>query len=191
MGPFEMFSDWYKQAEDAGVVEPFAFVLSTVSTHGEPHSRVVLLRRTEDKMFYFFTNYSSLKGMDVAQNPHVAMNFHWRAPEHRQIRIQGTVAKARADISDDYFSSRPRGSQIGAWSSPQSQMLTDKNDLLSRISLFDEKFSGKDVPRPEFWGGYGITPTYFEFWQEGENRLHTRIAFSKDGEKWVQKLLAP
>lgn len=190
MNPIEQFENWYKEAEVAGVIEPYAFVLSTVK-NGQPRSRVVLWRRLIDNVFYFFTNYSSDKSEEIASSGKVAMNFHWRAPFHRQVRIQGTIAKAAASISDEYFSSRPRGSQIGAWASPQSRPIQDRKALESLVSEFENRFKGKEVPRPEFWGGFGITPTYIEFWQEGESRLHTRTVFEKTATGWTQKTIAP
>lgn len=190
MNPIEQFNKWYKEAEEAGVVEPYAFVLSTVKD-SQPRSRVVLWRRLIDGVFYFFTNYSSDKGVEIASSGKVAMNFHWRAPLHRQVRIQGVIAKATAAISDEYFASRPRGSQIGAWASPQSRPIQDRKALESLVSEIEQRFNGKDVPRPEFWGGYGITPTYIEFWEEGESRLHTRAVFERTPNGWSQKTIAP
>jgi pyridoxamine 5'-phosphate oxidase len=191
MSPFEFFNNWYRAAEQAKVIEPYAFVLSTVNSEGNPRSRVVLHRLTESETFYFFTNYTSDKGNEILNNSHVAMNFHWREPEHRQVRVQGTISKASAKISDAYFASRPRGSQIGAWSSPQSREITSAKELQQLVQQFEEKFEGKEVPRPEFWGGFGISPTYFEFWQEGESRLHSRTVFEKEKASWRMKTLAP
>ena len=189
--PFDIFNQWYNEAEKAGVVEPFAFVLSTVSPQGEPRSRVVLWRRLVKNVFYFFTNYSSDKGRELQEAQCAAMNFHWRHPYHRQVRIQGRVKKASAEISNEYFSTRPRGSQIGAWASPQSRPISGREELESLVSSFEDQFKGQEVPRPEFWGGFGIEPTYFEFWQEGESRLHTRLVFEQDQGHWVQKTIAP
>lgn len=189
--PFDMFNQWYKEAEDAGVIEPFAFVLSTVTPQGEPRSRVVLWRRFVDNVFYFFTNYTSDKGAELLETQKAAMNFHWRQPYHRQIRIQGAVKKASAEISNEYFSTRPRGSQIGAWSSPQSRAIAGRAELEALVAGFEERFKGQDVPRPEFWGGFGIEPHYIEFWQEGESRLHTRTVFVLDKGQWAQKTIAP
>lgn len=192
MNPMDQFNEWYKDAEQAQVLEPYAFVLSTVDATGQPHSRVVLWRRLVDGVFYFFTNYSSNKSKDIADTSKVAMNFHWRAPFHRQIRIQGSIVKATKEISDEYYSTRPRGSQIGAWASPQSQTITDRTVLEKLVKEFEEKFTDKkEIPRPEFWGGFGITPDYFEFWQEGESRLHARTVYSKDKFSWTKKILAP
>lgn len=188
--PFQIFDQWYKEAEAAGELEPYQFVLST-AVEGQPRSRVVFWREFIDNAFYFFTNYTSAKGAEFAKNPKVSMNFHWRKPAHRQVRIEGTIAKADAKISDAYFASRPRGSQVGAWSSPQSQKIADRAELERLVRENEKKFADGPVPRPEFWGGYGITPTYFEFWEEGASRLHTRIVMVKTAHGWTQSMIAP
>lgn len=190
MNPLDVFNSWYNEAEEAQVVEPFSFVLSTVKD-GQPRSRVLFWRRLYEGVFYFFTNYGSDKGKEIENNSKVAMNFHWRLPIHRQVRIQGTITKAAKEISDDYFSKRPRGSQLGAWASPQSRAITGHDELEKLVNEMTERFKGKDVPRPEFWGGYAITPDYFEFWEEGESRLHNRTVFVKDKNAWTQRTIAP
>lgn len=191
MDPFTFFNEWYKEAEKANVIEPYSFVLSTINSRGEPRSRVVLWRRFIDNVFYFFTNYKSDKATEIENSKKVAMNFHWRLPQHRQVRIEGVIQKASKDISDEYFSTRPRGSQLGAWSSPQSRTISGKKDVEVLVNTFDQTFHGRDVTRPEFWGGYGISPHYFEFWEEGESRIHTRIVFSLVDNQWQQKMIAP
>lgn len=188
--PFALFQQWYKEAEKSGEIDPYQFVLST-AINNQPRSRVVYWRDFVNETFYFFTNYQSAKGQEFAKNPKVSMNFHWRGPVHRQVRIEGTIAKASEAISDRYFATRPRGSQIGAWSSPQSQKIKDRAELERFVSETEKKFAGQDVPRPDFWGGYGITPTYFEFWEEGQSRLHSRLVMSKNGDEWTQKTIAP
>lgn len=190
MSPFDQFDKWYKEAEQAAVVEPYAFVLSTCKD-GQPRSRVVFWRRFVDNVFYFFTNYSSAKGQEIEKDDKVSMNFHWRMPVGRQVRVQGTIAKASKEISDEYYSSRPRGSQVGAWASPQSRQIKDRSELESLVKEIEKRFEGKDIPRPEFWGGYGITPNYFEFWEEGISRLHTRTVYEKTASGWSQKTIAP
>lgn len=189
--PFLVFNDWFNAAEKAGVTEPNAMVLSSLGADQMPASRVVLLKDVQDEVFYFFTNYNSTKSQEMLKNPRVAINFHWRLPFHRQIRIQGQVQKATAEISDEYFSTRPRGSQIGAWSSPQSQKITGRQQIEDIVKTFEKKFEGQTVPRPEFWGGFGITASSFEFWQEGEFRLHTRWKYTKSAQGWKSELLAP
>lgn len=188
--PFDIFDRWYKEAEQAGELDPYQFVLST-SVDNQPRSRVVYWRDFVNQKFYFFTNYKSAKGEELEQNSKVSMNFHWRKPVHRQVRIQGTIAKAEAGISDRYFSSRPRGSQIGAWASPQSQKILDRAELERLVQETEVRFKDKEVPRPDFWGGYGITPDYFEFWEEGASRLHNRTVLAKSPQGWTQKIVAP
>lgn len=189
--PFQVFEKWFVAAEEAKVIEPNAMVLSTIDEKNRPASRVVLFKRFHEEVMYFFTNYNSVKSKQMEKNQNVAANFHWRAPFHRQVRIEGTVKKASKEISDDYFKTRPRGSQIGAWSSPQSQPIENREQLEKLVAEFEKKFDGKDVPRPEFWGGWGIVPTKFEFWEEGESRLHTRMVYEKQGDEWKTILLGP
>ncbi len=191
MSPISLFQDWYSQAEKAGQVEPNAFVLSTIRADDRPTSRVVLLKHTEDNTFYFFTNYNSDKSKALLQCRFASYNFHWRLPFHRQVRMEGEVFKASDAISDMYFKTRPRGSQIGAWSSPQSQPIQNREELEQKVADIENKFKGKDVPRPEFWGGFGLKPDRIEFWQEGEFRLHTRRLFVLKKGQWQETLLAP
>ena len=196
MSPFDLFNDWYQAAEKGGQVEPNAFVLSSVQDSGRPSSRVVLLKHTEAQTYYFFTNYNSNKAKTLSAKPVASFNFHWRSPLHRQIRIEGDIVRATEKISDDYFKTRPRGSQIGAWASPQSQKIENRSDLEKRVLDFEKQFAGRDIPRPEYWGGFGLKPTRFEFWQEGEYRLHTRrlFVFETSGSskgQWTESLLAP
>lgn len=190
--PFVIFNEWFMSAEKAGVLEPNAMVLSTIDKNKHPQSRVVLLKRSLDEVFYFFTNYNSEKAQELLQHPVASLNFHWRLPFHRQVRICGKVKQSSAEISDEYFSTRPRGSQIGAWSSPQSQKIQSSDDIKNLVASFDEKFKDRPVPRPEFWGGFGVTAESFEFWQEGEFRLHTRWRYQLQADKtWKAELLAP
>jgi pyridoxamine 5'-phosphate oxidase len=190
--PFDLFNKWYAEVNQTTEVEPQSMVVSTVDASGRPSSRVVFLREIIDGVYYFFTNYGSRKSQAIAENPHIAVSFHWRLPEHRQVHIEGTVAKASTEISEAYFRGRPRGSQIGAWASPQSQKIRDRAELEARVKMFEEKFAGRDVPLPEFWGGFGIVPERFEFWQAGEYRLHTRRVFTKTAKNtWEEILVSP
>ncbi len=192
MAPFELFEKWYGEAESGGENEPYTMVVSSVQENGRPSSRVVYLKQTVDQTYYFFTNYNSEKSKAFAANPFASYNFHWRKPQHRQVRIEGDIVRASREISDAYFNTRPRGSQIGAWSSPQSQKIENRSELEKRVKEFEKQFLGRDVPRPEYWGGFGLKPTRFEFWQEGEFRLHTRRLFVLDATgKWSESLLAP
>jgi pyridoxamine 5'-phosphate oxidase len=196
MSPFDLFTEWYQTAEKGGQVEPNALVLSCVQESGRPSSRVVLLKHIEEQTFYFFTNYNSKKAQMLDAKPFASYNFHWRSPVHRQVRIEGEIVRASAKISDDYFRSRPRGSQIGAWASPQSQKIANRSDLEKRVSDFEKQFAGREIPRPEYWGGFGLKPTSFEFWEEGEFRLHSRRLFQRGDAggaftSWSESLLAP
>ncbi len=196
MSPFDLFSEWYQAAEKGGQVEPNAMVLSSVQENGRPTSRLVLLKHTEDQIYYFFTNLNSNKAKALVANPFASYNFHWRNPFHRQVRIEGDIVRATPEISDGYYKTRPRGSQIGAWASPQSQKIESRADLELRVKEFESQFAGRDIPRPEYWGGFGLKPTRFEFWQEGDFRLHTRRLFVPElsgplAKQWNESLLAP
>lgn len=189
--PFKQFEQWFTQALSAEVLEPNAFVLSTINIDGFPSSRVVLLKDMKSEGFSFFTNYSSQKGLDVAKSPKVSALFFW--PElQRQVRIEGIVELLPADDSDEYFASRPKGSRIGAWSSPQSQVIPNREYLEERVADMEQKYAAtNDVPRPEFWGGYLIKPLKFEFWQGRSSRLHDRITYEFESAVWNIKRLAP
>jgi pyridoxamine 5'-phosphate oxidase len=191
MSPLELFEEWFAGALSSSEVEPNAMVLSTVNSEGRPNSRVVLLKRTVEGVYYFFTNYGSDKSQALNEKPYASLNFHWRQPLHRQVRIEGSVIRASREISEEYFHSRPRGSQIGAWASPQSQVIPNRANLEERVKMYEESFKDKEVPLPEFWGGFGVVPERMEFWQAGENRLHTRRLFVKNGKTWQESLLAP
>lgn len=188
--PEQQFNRWLQEALDSRCDEPNAFVLSTV-TDRRPRSRVVLLKGISQHQFIFYTNYLSDKGKELGENPNVAMNFLW-LPLQRQIRIEGTIGKVSPELSEDYFQKRPRGNQLGAIASPQSQRLTTRDELERFFRETEERYADQStLPRPAHWGGYGITPTYFEFWQGRESRLHDRIFYElKDG-KWDLGRLAP
>lgn len=187
--PIEMLDAWLKMAleesEDAN-----AMTLTTVNEHGEPSSRVVLIRKLDARGLIFYTNYNSKKGKDMAENANVAVNFFWPWLE-RQVRVQGKVTKLSEEESDAYFASRPRESQLGAWASAQSDTMTTRDELEKAMVKITDEFKGKDVPRPPYWGGYLITPGYFEFWQGRASRLHDRIAYSTDGKTWTFRRLFP
>jgi pyridoxamine 5'-phosphate oxidase len=179
--PFTFFDKWYKEAfEHAN--QPNAMTLSTVDEEGRPSSRIVYLKELSKEGFIFFTNYNSQKGKDLLHNPNVACLFFWESLE-RQVRIEGTVQKVSAKESDDYFNSRPRSSQLGAWASQQSEVLTSRKVLEDRLHEFNSKYT-KDVPRPEYWGGYVIQARKIEFWQGRASRLHDRIVYELIDGKW-------
>lgn len=181
--PFELFGLWITEAVEADELESNAFVLSTVDGAGVPSSRIVYFKDIIDHQFVFYTNYSSKKGRDIEENNTVSMLFFW-PKSSRQIHITGKCTKIAPAMSDEYFASRPRGSQIGAWASKQSELLNDRADLERSIEEIEKQFPNK-VPRPDHWGGYQIEPISFEFWQGRPSRLHDRVQFDKDGSEWT------
>lgn len=189
--PIHQFQEWLDEAIKAEVEEPTAFVLSSVSPEGKPSARVVLLKEVGEQGFTFFTNYESRKGQELAQNPNACFTFFWPALE-RQVRIEGTIKKVSAQVSDAYFQSRPKGSQIGAWASPQSQIIESRETLENLDQKYTKQFDhDTSVPRPAHWGGYVLEPTRVEFWQGRPNRLHDRIVYELQGNAWQTVRLAP
>ncbi|NGM61996.1 pyridoxamine 5'-phosphate oxidase [Sphingobacterium sp. SGG-5] len=189
--PISQFTIWFEQAIQAKVTEPTAMVLSTISAIGFPSSRVVLLKDVKEDGFSFFTNFKSQKGQDLQLNNRASLLFFW--PElQRQVRIEGFVERLSEEDSDEYFASRPRGSQIGAWASPQSQAIENRTHLEELVVQQERSFSDRpDVPRPPFWGGFFVRPVRFEFWQGRSSRLHDRIAYQKEDVQWKINRLAP
>jgi len=189
--PDLQFEQWMKDAIDAKVNEVPACNLATVDKHHKPSARIVYLREFSNNEFYFYTNYDSRKGQQIAENPNVCLTFFWPELE-RQIRIEGVITKkAEAEKSDAYFNARPQDSKIGAWSSPQSRVLNNREELNTFIEGNKTKFNNQEIPRPEFWGGYIIKANYYEFWQGRKNRLHDRIAFTLENGNWKIERLAP
>ena len=189
--PIKQFEKWFDEAILAGVVEANAMHLATVNEEGKPSSRIVLLKGLEQNQFVFYTNYQSKKGKELEKNPACAATFFWVDIE-RQVRIEGVASRVDAAMSDKYFQSRPRGSQIGAWSSPQSAVINDRSILDERARQIEKKFENEKVlPRPNQWGGYQIDPLMIEFWQGRASRLHDRIQFTKVDGVWRVDRLAP
>ena len=186
--PMDQFEHWWEDAIASNIDEVNAFVLSTVKAGGVPNARVVLLKGYTPEGFIFFTNYQSAKGQDIESNPIAAMNFFWKELE-RQVRITGKISKAE---SEEYFHSRPVGSQVGAWSSPQSRIIPDREFLEDLVAENTEKYKEGIIPLPPDWGGYIIKPTEMEFWQGRSSRLHDRIQYTLHADShWVKVRLAP
>lgn len=188
--PIKQLENWIFDAISVEHPEPSAMQLSTVDADGRPHSRVVLLKGIEAQNLLFYTNYNSHKGKDLEQNSKVAVLFFWPLLE-RQVRVEGTASKVADVQSDLYFSSRPRESQIGAWASPQSAVVSSPAELEQRYKEIENQFKDLDIPRPLHWGGYAIKPDYFEFWQGQPGRMHHRLCYRRHEDKWMIEQLAP
>lgn len=188
--PFEQLRIWLAEAISGKETEPTAMVLSTLDAKGFPESRVVLLKELKDDGLVFYTNYESKKGHQIDQNGHVAVVFFW--PQHeRQVRIKGVAEKISDSESTDYFKSRPIDSQLGAWASPQSRVIENREFLDENYRLYQEYFKSREIEKPPHWGGFLIRPAYFEFWQGRSNRLHDRFEFSLSDDQWIIHRLAP
>lgn len=188
--PHDLFKLWLNEAENSGILLPESMSISTVNSNGMPSSRMVLLKEHNPEGFIFYTNFGSKKSQELEQNPNIALLFHWNVLQ-RQVRIEGTVEKISQEKAEKYFHSRDRGSQIGAWASKQSSILTGKNELKEREAFYKKKFANQTVPLPEFWGGYIVKPRYIEFWQGRASRLHDRVIFDLQQNQWQQKRLYP
>ncbi|MDA9621150.1 pyridoxamine 5'-phosphate oxidase [Pelagibacteraceae bacterium] len=189
LNPFELFSNWYDLAIETEINDPNAMTLSTISNN-RPSSRVVLLKSHNEKGFVFYTNSNSKKGKSISENNNIALNFHWKT-QNRQIRIEGEAKIVSSEIADSYFNSRPRGSQIGAWSSNQSAELNARSELIDNIKKFEKKYEDQDIPRPSHWNGYLVKPQLIEFWQEMPFRIHDRVVYTLFNNKWEIKTLYP
>lgn len=188
--PVDQLNKWYAEAESAGVAEPNAMVLGTVDEHGHPDARVVLARGIDARGIVFYTNRESDKGVQLAVRARASAVFAW-LELHRQVRVRGAVSWVDDAVSDAYFASRPRDSQIGAWASEQSRALADRAELEARVAEVGARFEGAEVPRPPHWGGYVISIETIEFWQGRPNRLHDRFRYARHGDGWQIRRLSP
>ena len=193
--PLDGFLEWFDAAVAAQVAEPTAMTLATC-VDNKPSARIVLYKGVVDSALMFVTNYESRKSKELEKNPNVALVFHWQ-PLGRQIRVEGRVTKLSRAKSEEYFAGRPRGSQIGAWSSPQSKVIDDREDLLAEVRANEKRFEGKEVPCPPNWGGWLVEPSVIEFWEEREFRVHERLRFTRANgaagasATWKRERLAP
>jgi pyridoxamine 5'-phosphate oxidase len=185
--PLRQFERWFEDARAVAV--PEAMALATATPDGRPSVRMVLLKDADERGFAFHTNYESRKGGELAANPHAALLFHWQ-PLGRQVRIEGTVERVTTEESEAYFRTRPLGSRLAAWASPQSRPLADRAQLERLYAEAQARF-GEDVPLPPTWGGLRLVPDAYEFWQHGEDRLHDRVRYERDGDRWSLTRLAP
>lgn len=188
--PYALFKLWFEEANKSGILLPESMSVSSVDSTGQPSSRMVLLKEFDQDGFVFYTNYSSRKSQELTTNNKVALLFHWNVLQ-RQVRIEGTVEAVSKAQSEAYFHSRDRGSQIGAWASKQSNRLVSEDELKTRVAQYTEKFAGKEVPLPDFWGGWRVKPQHIEFWQGRASRLHDRVCFDINDEQWENYKLHP
>lgn len=188
--PFVQFTSWWQEAISSNIDEVNAMTLATSNASGRPSARIVLLKGFSEMGFIFFTNYNSHKGAELQENPNAALVFFWKELE-RQIRIEGKVFKTSLEENEQYFNSRPIGSRLGAWASPQSKIVNNRAELETFVTGTNNRFKDSEVPCPPFWGGYLVKPVLFEFWQGRQNRLHDRVQYSLENSLWKISRLAP
>lgn len=190
LNPFEQFSEWFDEVLNSGLIEPNAMILATADKNGKPSVRTLLLKSFNEKGFIFYTNYESRKGKELANNNNAMILFYWPELE-RQVRIEGKVEKISRKESEKYFRTRPFKSKVGAWASKQSEVINSRFTIIKKFLFYLAKFHSKEIPIPEFWGGYILIPDNFEFWQGRPNRLHDRIRYTLDNGIWIIERLSP
>ena len=188
--PISLFHDWFEKAKGIEVSLPEAMSVASVATDGRPSTRMVLLKHADEHGFVFYTNLTSRKGVEITANSYVALLFHWKSLQ-QQIRIEGVAEPVTDEEADNYFASRDRGAQIGAWASDQSSPMESRFDLEKRVAEFTAKFGISKVDRPPFWSGFRVIPERYEFWSEGQFRLHERLVYQKEGTNWRTERLFP
>ena len=188
--PFDLFGKWLDMAKEKEINDPTAMNLATTTSDGKPSSRMVLLKDFDQEGFVFYTNLESKKGQQLADNNHVALNFHWKSLR-KQVRIEGHAERVSDAEADTYYQSRPRGSRIGAWASEQSRPMEGMFILERRVAEFTAKFGVSEVPRPPHWSGFRVAPELIEFWSDGKFRLHERVVYNRDGETWTTERQFP
>lgn len=186
----DQFRAWFEEMVNAGLVEPNAMTLATATPDGEPSARIVLLKGYDERGFVFYTNFEGRKARELEANPNCTLAFYWGDLE-RQIRIEGRAARISSEESDAYFAGRPRGSQLGAWASQQSQTVDSREPLEERLRELEAEYEGRQIPRPPFWGGYRVEPLSIEFWQGRRDRLHDRIVYTRADGRWQIHRLQP
>lgn len=188
--PFQQFLMWFEDALKTNILEPNAMVLSTSNLEGKISSRTVLMKHFSEKGLIFYTNTESRKAVQIKQNPCVAITFLWLELE-RQVIMEGTAKKISQKENETYFHSRPRGSQLGAWASRQDKVIHSRDILEKELAILKNKYEGREIPLPPFWGGFLIIPSVIEFWQGREDRLHDRLRYRKEGAEWIKERLSP
>ncbi len=188
--PIEQFSQWLEEAKESEVNDPNAMNLATATPDGRPSSRMVLLKDVDPRGFVFYTNLESRKGTEIAENPFVALSFHWKTLR-KQVRVEGRAEPVSDEEADAYYNSRARGSRIGAWASEQSRPMEGMFVLERRVAEFAAKFNIGDIPRPPHWSGFRVVPESIEFWSDGKFRLHERLVYHRDGDTWRTERLFP
>jgi pyridoxamine 5'-phosphate oxidase len=188
--PFKLFRQWFEQATASGSKLPNAMTLATATKSGVPSARVVLLKDFDERGFVFYTNYESQKGRELEENPTATLNFYWAVLD-RQVRITGQAAKTSRAESEEYFHTRPVDSQLGAWASRQSEVISSREVLEEKMRQLITEYDGKQIPLPPYWGGYRLSPTSMEFWHNRESRLHDRLRYTRQGDLWLIERLSP